>query len=498
MKRFYLLILILTFFIPVLIFSQIRLNFDDYFLNKTMRIDYYHAGNATEEFITIDHIYEQGIWAGSTKSLIDNFDNGRYYAKIYDADSGILIFSKGYDTYFGEYKTTDPAINGEKRTYHESVLIPYPKKKILFSIEMRDRKNILCPLFRKEIEPENVNIIKESLDKEVKIYDIVINGNPSEKVDIAIVGEGYAVGEESKFKNDLRRYTEIFFNWEPYKTYKDCFNIYGVLKLSTESGCDEPRKGVFKNTALNSSFNSLNLERYLLIEDNKSMRDVACHVPYDSISVMVNIQRYGGGGIYNQFCAFTSDGDWNEHVFHHEFGHSFGGLADEYYAADIAYNEFYPKGVEPKEPNITALLNPNDLKWKDLVSPGIEIPTPWEKDEFDSYYIGEQILKKEFTEKIAKMEEAKASKQEIEEVRQSYKNQLDELNNKMKNILLTSPFRGKVGAFEGAGFSSKGLYRPMLNCIMLKYTDEDRYFCKVCEHAIIKIIKHYSDSFCGK
>jgi hypothetical protein len=258
-----------------------------------------------------------------------------------------------------------------------------------------------------------------------------------------------------------------------------------------ESGCDEPRQGLFKNTALNSSFNSLNLDRYLLIEDNRALRNVASAVPYDAIMVMVNIKRYGGGGLYNQFCAFTSDGEWNEHVFHHEFGHSFAGLADEYYSADIAYNDFYPQGIEPREPNITALLDPKNLKWKDVATPGIEIPTLWEKEEFDQLYIDERQLKKEFEDKKVELAKSKVPEQGKEKIRQGYLGRLDELNKKMKNILLKSPFRGKVGAFEGAGFSAKGLYRSMLNCVMLKYMNEEKNFCKVCERSIVRMIKFY-------
>jgi hypothetical protein len=492
MKHFYSTLTVI-FLIPIFLLACSSGNFDDHFYDKTMRIDYFHMGDAKEELVTIDRIYDQGIWAGSKENLIDSFDIGRYYVKIYDSDSGEMIFSKGFDSYFGEYKTTDPALKGIKRTYHESVLIPYPKKKIKFSLERRNRENVLIPLFAQEVDPLDVGIIKESLEEGVKVIEVVRNGTPSRIVDIVIIGEGYKADEEEKFRTDLERYTEIFFNWEPYKTYRDRFNVYGVFKPSTDSGCDEPRKRIFKNTVINSSFNSMNLERYLLIEDNKSLRDVAAHAPYDAIFVMANIKRYGGGGIYNQYCIFTSDGEWNEHVFHHEFGHSFGGLADEYYAADIAYSDFYPKGIEPKEPNITALLDPKNIKWKELVTPGTEIPTPWEKEEFDSLYLKEQQVKKELRSMITQLKEQGASDEEIEEVRQKHKNELDELNKNMKDLLLNSPFRGKVGAFEGAGFSAKGLYRPMLNCLMLKYTEEDKNFCKVCEHAVIRIIKHYSE-----
>jgi len=483
--------IIVILFIPGALSAQTSLNFDDYFVDKTMRLDYFHTGDAKEEWITVDQIYEQGTWAGSQRNLIDNFDNGRYYAKIYDSSSGQLIFSKGFDSYFGEYKTTNQALKGIKRAYHETILIPYPKKNIRFTLEVRNRENILLPLFSQEIDPSSVSIIKENLDKKVKIFEIRKNGSPHEKVDIAFIAEGYTSEEEEKVEADLKRFTEIFFNHEPYKTYKDRFNIYGVFKPSEESGCDEPRPGIFKNTALNATFNSLGSERYLLTEDNKSLRDIAAHVPYDTLFIMINHKRYGGGGIYNLYCTFTVDNQWYEYLFLHEFGHSFAGLADEYYTSSVAYNEFYPKGVEPAEPNITAFLDPKSLKWKDSLTPHIEIPTPWEKESFDKMDLVYQKIRREINEKITRMKREKAPQAEVEKVEQESDRLSRDHAKKVDDHFSKSRFRDKVGVFEGAGYSAKGLYRPMLDCLM--FTKGKKPFCKVCEQAVVRVIKYYSE-----
>jgi len=477
--------------IPLVIFSHPSTDFDRYFVDKTMRIDYFHAGDAREEFITLDQIYQQGAWAGNTHNLIDNFDNGRYYVKIYDFSSGELIFSKGFDCYFGEYKTTDKALKGIKRTYHETVLIPYPKKEVNFTLEARNRKNNLQPLFSQKIDPSGISIIKEKLDENVKIYDVCKNGDPHKKVDLAFIAEGYTLREEAKLKADLKRVEKIFFNQEPYKTFRDRFNIYCVFRPSEESGSDEPRRGIYKNTALNTGFNSIGLERYLLTEDNKTLRDTASNVPYDALVIIVNHSRYGGGGIYNLYCTFTADNQWFNYLFLHEFGHSFAGLADEYYTSTVAYNEFYPKGVEPTEPNITALLSAENLKWKDLAAPGIEIPTPWAKENFDGMDNDYQKVRAEFNRRIADMERSGAPDDEIVKV----KNESDRLSTKhqkrMDAFLMGSKFWGKVGAFEGAGYSSRGLYRPMLDCIM--FSKGAKPYCKVCERAVVRVIKHYSE-----
>jgi len=471
--------------------SQASLNFDDYFVNKTMRLDYFHIGDAKEEWVTVDQVYEQSNWAGSQRNLIDKFDNGRYNAKIYDSSSGQLIFSKGFDSYFGEYKTTNQALKGIKRAYHETILVPYPKKNIRFTLEVKDRENILQPLFSQEIDPSSVSIIKENLDKNVKVFEILKSGSPHKKVDIAFIAEGYTSEEEEKVEADLKRFTDIFFNHEPYRTYKDRFNIYGVFKPSEESGCDEPRAGIFKNTVLNATFNSLGSERYLLTEDNRSLRDIAAHVPYDTLFIMVNHKRYGGGGIYNLFCTFTVDNQWYEYLFLHEFGHSFAGLADEYYTSSVAYNEFYPRGVEPREPNITALLDPQNLKWKDLLTDDIEIPTPWEKEDFDKMDMAYQKIRREINEKIAKMKRKKVPQAEVEKVEQESERLSREHAEKLDDYLSASRFKDKVGVFEGAGYSAKGLYRPMLDCLM--FTKGKKPFCKVCEQAVVRVIKHYTE-----
>ena len=490
MKRAFVSLIIILFILSALL-AQTSLNFDDYFVDKTMRIDYFHIGDAKEEWITLDQIWEQGIWAGSKRNLIDNFDNGHYYAKIYDTSAGKLIFSKGFNSYFGEYRTTDQAVKGIKRTYHETILIPFPKKKIIFSLEARNRENILQPLFSLEIDPSSISIIKENLDKKVKILKVLKNGDPHEKIDIAFIAEGYTSEERGKLESDLERFTDVFFNHEPYKTYRDRFNIYGVFKPSEESGCDEPRHGIFKNTALNATFNSLGSERYLLTEDNRSLHNIAAHVPYDVLFIMVNQKRYGGGGIYNLFCTFTVDNQWYEYLFLHEFGHSFAGLADEYYTSSVAYNEFYPRGIEPVEPNITALLDPENPKWKDLVSPKIEIPTPWEKEDFDKMDLAYQKIRREINEKIARMKREEAPQAEVEKIEQESELLSREHAKKVDNYLSKSRFRNKIGAFEGAGYSAKGLYRPMLDCIM--FTKGKKPFCKICEQAIIRVIKHYSE-----
>lgn len=484
--------LLITFiFISSIIFSQAS-TFDNYFLDQTMRIDYYHVGDAKTELVTIDQVYQYGIWAGSISNLIDDFNNGAYYYKIYDAATGRLLFSRGFDSYFKEYQTSDEAAKGIKRTYQESAIIPFPKNKIKFVLEKRDKQNKLSEVFSTEIDPADLYIIKDSVkDSGVKIYKSHYSGNPHKKVDVAILGDGYSAKDKKKFEIDLKRYTKLFFSLEPYKSNRDKFNIYGVFKASEESGIDEPGANIYKSTTLGTRFYSLGSERYVLTEENKAMRDLASHVPYDAIYIMCNSARYGGGGIYNFYCTFSADNQFSPYIFLHEFGHSFGGLADEYYTSDVAYNEFYPAGLEPVEPNITRLLDKNNPKWKNIITNGIEIPTLWEKDNYDKMDLSWQKERRELNKKIAELKRNRAGQKAIDALQNEY-NTKDKLHSdEVDKYLLASKYWNKVGAFEGAGYSSKGMYRSMLDCIM--FSKGTKPFCKVCEEHIDKVIKHFSE-----
>jgi len=483
---------IVFLFVSNLIFSQDLSTFISYFEDATMRIDYFHIGDSESELLTVDHIYKQGMWAGSQSNLIDNFNNGAYYYKIYDKETGNLIFSKGFDSYFKEYQTSAKALEGTKRTFHETAIIPYPKKEIKFALEKRDEENKLVEIYSKSINPNDISIIRDKIfDKSIEVTKSLFNGDPHTKLDVVIVAEGYTIDDKEKYLEDLKKFTKVFTETEPYNSKKDKFNIYGLFKPSEESGVDEPRAGIYKNTTLNATFNSMGSERYLLTEDNKTLRDIAAHVPYDAIYIMVNHHRYGGGGIYNWNCTFTTDNQFNEYLFIHEFGHSFAGLADEYYTSSTAYDNFYKPTLEPVEPNITALLDPNDIKWKEFLSEGIELPTPWEKKDFDKTSYTWQEKRREMNNNTAELKKANAPSEKIEDAEKLYAMKDKEQTDKVDEYLQSSKYWGKIGAFEGAGYMANGLYRPMLDCIM--FSKGEKPFCKVCESAIIKVINHYTE-----
>jgi len=472
-------------------YAQETIEFDKYFAGPTMRVDVFHSGDAKEEMFTIDRVIQEGPWAGNPLRLVAPLELGRYLLRVSDAASGTLIYSKGFDSYFGEYKTTEPGVNGVKKTFSESLLLPFPRNKVSLEVLLRDRQNIPQTVFSSEIDPADQFIVKEKFSDDVQVIEQVKNGPPAAKIDLVIIGEGYTETELEKFKRDLARFSELLLSQEPYQTFRDRFNISGLFKPSTESGCDEPSYGSFRNTSLGAAFDSFGSERYLLTDDNRALRNIAGHVPYDAIMIMVNTPRYGGGGIYNLYCTFSSDNQWNQYLCMHEFGHSFSGLADEYYTSAVAYNEFYPAGVEPLEPNITALLDPKNLKWKELVTKKTAVPTLWEKAAYEVMEKVYQQKRRQTNEKIAALKRANAPKAESEAL-QAQSEEMSRLNGLEVNAFFKkSRFQGKVGAFEGAGYAAKGLFRPMLDCLM--FSRGRKPLCKVCEQAVIRTIRYYSE-----
>ena len=462
------------------------------FEDATLRVDYHHGGNSETEFAAWDRSLRQGIWAGSRVHLIDPFAVGRTLVEVRDWGSGELLFSKRSDSYFAEYRTTPLAASGVERVYHASALVPMPKRKVKLSIGVRQKDRSRKTLLTVDIDPSDpASIGSEPLRGEVTVVEAQRSGDPHSTVDVAIVAEGYTVAEEAKFRADLARYTSTLFTVEPFRSQRDKFNVRGVWTASHDSGADEPARGVWRDTAIGTRFDSLGSERYLLTEDNRSLRDIAAHVPYDALFVMVNSARYGGGGIYNLFCTFSTDNPWSPYVFVHEFGHSFSALADEYYSSNVAYTDFFPRGVEPIEPNITALLDPKSLKWADLASPGVPIPTPWGKPEYDAaedaFQKRREDLNRKITEATRLGDSAQADRLKLE-AEAAARDHVASAEARM----MASPFFEKVGAFEGAGYTSKGMYRPAIDCIM--FSRGKKSFCPVCRRAIERTIVHYGES----
>ncbi|MFH0802116.1 MAG: M64 family metallopeptidase [bacterium] len=465
--------------------------FEKFFLDSTLRIDYVRMGNSTEEAVSLDRLYETPLWAGSTVNLVEINPPGRHLARVFDAQSGELLFLKGFDSIFGEYRTTKPASEGTRRAFQESLLIPIPRAKVRLELESRDQKGEMKKVFEALIDPEDYRIIKKAPPADVRRLNFFISGPPHEKLDILLVADGYRKSDFEKFKADAARFTKVMLKQEPYRKLKNLINIRGVFRPSQESGISEPSYGSHRNSAVGCSFDSLDSNRYILTENNRDLRDIASAAPYDALIILVNTGRYGGGGIYNLYATAVSDNRWADYVFLHEFGHSFAGLGDEYYTSSTSYQDFNPLGVEPSDPNVTALKDPASLKWKSQVSPNLAIPTPWEKEAYDRMDLAYQKVREELNDKVASRKRARAPADEL----RALENEQDRLSlehaKKVDAFLRNCRDYGKIGAFEGAGYQPKGLYRPSIDCIM--FTKGSKPFCAVCREAVHNRLLWYTE-----
>jgi len=471
-----LLILLIIQIIVLTSFSQFvqTINFKDYFKNKTMRVDYFHTGNAAEEYFAIDRILNDGEWAGSKMKLIDNLNLGLYFFEVQDLQTSTVLFNRGFASIFGEWQTIPEA---EKRwgTFHESVRFPWPIKPVKMVIKKRDSKNQFVKIWETEIDPTSRSVNPAENQTSYIVFSYLKSGPATEKVDIVILGDGYTADEMEKYRNDVKRLTDELFAVEPFKSRKSDFNVSAVETPSEVSGVNRPHPGKFKRTALSTSYSSFDSERYVLAYDNRTLRDVAATVPYEFMFILINEETYGGGGIYRLYATVAVDNKFSAYIFVHEFGHHFAGLADEYYTSSVSY-ETGEVTVEPYEPNITALLDKNNMKWKELVDKDTPLPTPWEKEKYDSFSYSIQKERKAL--RAAKVPEA-----EVEALFERERKESAEILDNME-------YSGKVGAFEGGGYMQFGLYRPYADCIM--FTRNKQHFCPVCQDAISKVIDQYT------
>jgi len=449
--------------------------FERFLKDSTFRFDYFHTGTKGEERISGDKMYEEGAWAGSTTNLLDTLNLGDYFFEVIDVTSNRILFSRGYSSLFDEWQTTDEALAGTYRTFHESVRFPYPYSKFQLRISRRNKQMVFNEIFSTVIDPNGIEIHHEKPRADANVVDIFLNGDSHGKVDIVILGDGYTKGEMPKFRSDVRHFIDVLFNTEPFKRRKKDFNVRAIEVTSRESGINQPDQNIWVGNALGTTYNSFGSARYVLTDANSVVRDFAASVPYDFLFILVNAKRYGGGGIFQLYAISFSTGEtaetaWQaDYVFVHEFGHSFAGLGDEYYASSVAYNEFYQKGVEPWEPNIAATISRQGLKWRDFVQAETALPTSWNKTLYDSMETERGKLRRD--------EKGYAEKRQA-------------ILNAERQVLDDKQSRGIVGAFEGAGYSSAGLYRPSLDCRMFSLSLTD--FDPVCARAINRMIDFYS------
>jgi hypothetical protein len=441
---------------------------------QTMRLDYYHTGTATQEMFSVDRVVIEPLpWPGDPNKAIDDTNLGKYFFEVRDQKTKQVLYSRGFASIYGEWETTDEA-KTMTRTFSESLRFPTPNAPVEILLRKRDAKNFWRELWSTVIDPQNMFVDRSKVKAPARLIPIQKMGDPATKVDFLIIGDGYTAREMKKFEADARRLTQVLFKTSPFKEHRQDFNVWGLCPAASESGISRPSTGVYRDSPVGSTYDAFGSERYVLTFDNHALRRVAQFAPYEFIEVLANNRTYGGGGIFNLYSTVAADNGFANYVFVHEFGHHFAALADEYYTSPVAYAPATER-IEPWEPNVTALLDPANLKWKELITPGTPIPTPWNKAAFEKD-------SREYQKRRSQLRQDKRPESEMEAL-------FREVRNHEEAMFRREPHYGKVGAFEGAMYEATGYYRPEVDCIMFTRTD---HFCSVCRRAIERVIDLYS------
>ena len=387
-----------------------------YSQSQTLRVDYIFSGTAKSSEISLDEMSCFDGWAGRRVNMKEVPVRGNGQIIMTDAHSHDTLYRQSFSTLFQEWQTTEESTKVRK-SFENVFLLPMPESKARVKVEIYDFYGNICASLRHDVDPADI-LIRKSNPSPAEHKYLLQSGSPEEKIDVAIVAEGYTKAEMETFYADAKKAMDAILRHEPFGKYKDAFNFVAVALESEESGVTVPIEGEWKNTALKAHFNTFYMDRYLTTLRLKNMHDKLSGIPYEHIVILANTDTYGGGGIYNSYTMTTAHHRGFEPVVVHEFGHSFAGLADEYYYDDM-YIQFYYPHTEPWEQNITTLKDFNS-KWKDMLD------------------------------------------------------------------------AGEAQLLEGAGYQSKGVYRPSPDCRM--HTNTADCFCPVCQRAISRVIEFYIDS----
>ncbi|AVR95206.1 IgA Peptidase M64 [Pseudoduganella armeniaca] len=440
----------------------------------TVRVDYLHSGNALVESYALERVVIEPLpWPGDMTRTVDDTDRGINKVEVVDAKTGQLLYSRGFSTIFGEWRSTEEA-NKASRAFGESVRFPKPDRPVKVRILKRDERNLFSIVWTADIDTDALDVVRRQPPAPAQPLPIRVSGPSPQKVDLLILGDGYTKGDMKKFEQSARRLADYLFTVSPFRERANDFNVWALAVPTQESGVSRPSTNTHHASALNTRYDIFGSERYVLTTDNRALRDIAQHAPYEFIEILVNNDTYGGGGIYGQFSTAAANNDWANYLFVHEFGHHFAGLADEYYTSPVAYQSTGER-MEPWEPNVTALKDPANLKWRHHVTAGVPLPTPWPKAEYETH-------SREYQKVRAQLRKENRPESEMNKL---FRDDLAWTN----ALFSKAPHRHAVGAFEGANYEATGYYRSQQQCLMF---DRSEAFCAVCAEAIGQTIDLYS------
>lgn len=425
--------IILTTVLLAIFGTAFAADFNTSFHNSTLRIDYTFTGNASVQMISVKELKKLPEWHGRRTNMQSVPLDGNGILTLYDAATGTILYKSSFSSLFQEWLSTPEATEINK-SFEFTILVPQPQKEAIAEIVLYNNKAEATATLRHNINPTDVLIRDLSGQQPQPHKYIHKGGNPAECIDVAIVAEGYTKKEMKLFLKDAETAAQEILNYTPFNKYADRFNFVAVMSPSDDSDVSTPQDNSWKQTAINSNFMTFYSPRYLTTNSIHTLHDKLANIPYEHIIVLANTDTYGGGGIYNSLTLTTAHHSSFKPVVVHEFGHSFGGLADEYfYEQGDVLDGTYSLQHEPWEPNITTLVDFGS-KWEDMMPVGVERPS-----------------------------------EPTDERKASY----------------------TVGLYEGGGYQTKGIYRPAVVCRMRDNASER--FCPVCERSLEEVILHQTE-----
>lgn len=408
-------------------------NFGDSFENRTLRLDYIFAGNADTQMIALDELAAFDGWAGRRVNLGAIPVRGNGEVRVTDPRSGATLYRTSFSSLFQEWLVTDEARTIAK-SFEATFLVPFPRHEVDVEITLRDNEGREQASLRHRVNPAD-KLIRNLAGRTAVPHEYLLRSGDSDKcIDIAIMAEGYTADEMDTFLRDACTACDEIFRYEPFASLRERFNVVAVMAPSKQSDVSVPQDDAWRETAVNSNFMTFYSPRYLTTNSVHAIHDLLAGIPYEHLIILANTDTYGGGGIYNSYTLTTAHNPMFKPVVVHEFGHSFGALADEYFYDEPDHTEnTYKLDFEPWEQNITSLVDFGS-KWADMLDKRTPVPTePTDK------------RKRDYT----------------------------------------------VGVYEGGGYITKGMYRPAVVCRMRD--NEATQFCPVCQRAIERIIRYNTE-----
>jgi hypothetical protein len=441
---------------------------------RTWRLDFNETGGLGNEVYSFDRVVIEPLaWPDNRGNDVDSTPTGNFWFEIVGAN-GRVIFSRGYDPAFAEWLTTAEP-KQLRRTFSDSLRFPALASKATVVLKRREPDASYKEVWRHAIDPADP-FIDRSRPAPQQLLEIERHGDPQSKVDLLLLGDGYTAADCTRtFRAHARSAADHLFALEPFKSRRNDFNVWGLCPPSPQSGIASPSRGMYHRTPAGATYDAFGSERYILTFENRAWRDVAAWAPYEYVTILANNETYGGGGLYNVFSTAAAGNDFADYLFVHEFAHHFAGLADEYYTSPVAY-EPPERIVEPWPANVTATADPALVKWRDLLTPGTPVPTPWPKEQFEA-------MSKDFQARRVKL---RAEKRPESEMTRLFREELEAET----KLLGSAEHANKVGVFQGANYDARAFYRPQVDCVM--FTRDKVPFCRVCQRALTAIIDRHT------